>query len=109
MEQMRMENAGHPGGGVATGWSRDGIRDITRNYIVDMLLTGSATAVGDDEPLIETGVVDSGSACELALFFHSYFGVDIANAEIHEDNFGSLERMARFVEDKLGRPSARPR
>jgi acyl carrier protein len=86
---------------TAAAWDRDKIKNAARNYITEKLLVGEARSLSDDEPLIETGVVDSGAACELAIFFQEAFGIEIADAEIHEDNFDTVDRMARFVERKI--------
>jgi acyl carrier protein len=105
MGLMEIINIRMTGNTLPLKWDRDRIKLVVRSYIAESLLMSERRVIADDELLIETGVVDSGSACELAAFFESVFGVRIADAEINEDNFGAIDRMVRFIERKAMAPS----
>ncbi|HJP59897.1 MAG TPA: acyl carrier protein [Gemmatimonadaceae bacterium] len=53
--------------------------------------------LGDDDRLLERGVVDSMGIAELISFVESEFGVVAAEDDISEANFGSLRSIANFV------------
>jgi len=53
--------------------------------------------LGDDDRLLERGVVDSMGIAELISFVESEFGVVAAESEISEANFGSLRSISQFV------------
>jgi acyl carrier protein len=53
--------------------------------------------LGDDDRLLERGVVDSMGIAELIAFVESEFGIVAAEDEISEANFGSLRSIANFV------------
>ena len=56
--------------------------------------------VPDDEPLIDNGVMTSLQTVELVTFLEDEFGIMIEDEEFDEENFGSVEAIARLVESK---------
>jgi acyl carrier protein len=57
--------------------------------------------LGDDDRLLERGVVDSMGVAEMIAFVESEFGVVTSDDEVSETNYGSLSAIARFVVAKL--------
>lgn len=62
--------------------------------------------LGDDDPLLGSGVIDSIGVIELVGFLQSTFGFTIADDEIVETNLGSLGAIGRFVHEKCRRAGA---
>lgn len=61
--------------------------------------------LGEEDPLIGNGVVDSVGVIELIEFLQREFGCTVAEDEITERNLGSLGAIARFVHGKRsGKP-----
>lgn len=58
--------------------------------------------IGDDEPLISSGLLTSLQTVELVLFLGEQFGIEISDEEFVEDNFQSVNAMARLVMSKRG-------
>ena len=56
--------------------------------------------LGDDDPLLGNGVIDSIGVIELVGFLQSTFDFTIADDEIVEHNLGSLRAIGRFVTEK---------
>ena len=56
--------------------------------------------LGDDDRLLERGVVDSMGVVEMIAYVEETFGIEAAEEEISEANFGSLSAIARFVSEK---------
>jgi acyl carrier protein len=56
--------------------------------------------LGDDDRLLDDGIVDSMGAVELVAFLEDQFAIDIPDDEITEDNFGSIAAIAGFVARK---------
>ena len=56
--------------------------------------------LGDDDRLLEKGVIDSMSIVEMISFIEQEFGVTAMEEEISEANFGSLAGIARFVAER---------
>jgi acyl carrier protein len=56
--------------------------------------------LGDDDRLLDKGVIDSMSIVEMISFIEREFGVNAMEEEISDANFGSLAGIARFVSGK---------
>jgi len=56
--------------------------------------------LGDDDRLLEKGVIDSMGVAEMIAFVENEFGVFTTDEEVSEANFGSLGAIARFVAGK---------
>ena len=54
--------------------------------------------LGDDDPLLELGVVDSLGFVEIVEEVQSRYGVSVRDTDITEENFGSIAAIAAFVE-----------
>jgi acyl carrier protein len=69
-----------------------------RAFILERLAPATGrTQLGDDEDLIDSGVVDSLGVFQLVAFLEERFGVAIADTDITPDNFGTIERIERLV------------
>ncbi len=72
-----------------------------RAFIVERLAPATGrTQLGDDEDLIDSGVVDSLGIFQLVAFLEERLGVAIADSEITPDNFGTIARIERLVADR---------
>ena len=58
--------------------------------------------VADDEELISAGVLTSLQTVELVLFLDQHFGIDITDDEFVEENFNTVDAIARLVASKRG-------
>lgn len=56
--------------------------------------------LGDDDRLLEKGVIDSMSIVEMISFIEREFGVNAMEEDISDANFGSLAGIARFVSER---------
>jgi len=58
--------------------------------------------LGDDDPLLGNGVIDSIGVIELVGFLQNTFDFVIGDDEIVEENLGTLRAIGRFVHEKRG-------
>jgi acyl carrier protein len=56
--------------------------------------------LGDDDRLMDKGLMDSMSIVEMIAFVESEFGIQTMEREIIETNFGSLNGIASFIAGK---------
>ena len=76
-------------------------QDIIKEFIVDTLLTASnRTDISPDEPLTTSGLVDSLGMLRLITFLEEHFAVQVGDGDVGEENFGTLSRLAAFVDRK---------
>ena len=74
------------------------IAERTRAYIWEnFLYMRPDWPLGDADPLLEGGVIDSIGVLELVEFLQREFGCTIPEHDITEANVGSIGAIARFV------------
>jgi len=80
------------------------IKDQIRQFVCEELAGAKGiTVVGDNESLIENGVVDSLGIFRLVTFLEESFGVKIGDEEISAENLRSVDMIEQFVLRKSGR------
>lgn len=77
------------------------VKDQVRQFVNEELAAAKGIAsVGDDESLIENGVVDSLGIFRLVTFLEENFGVKIGDEEISAENLQSVNMIEQFVLSK---------
>jgi acyl carrier protein len=77
------------------------IIDRVRRFVQDnFLYMHDNFQLGDNDRLLDRGVMDSMSIVEMISFVETEFGVQALEDEISEENFGSLSGIANFVDGK---------
>ena len=74
--------------------------ELTR-YIAGEILKDSARVVMNDEPLISSGLIDSFSLVDLALYVEDTFGVRIEDTELTSVVFDSVEQLAELITRRM--------
>ena len=74
-------------------------RTTIRLYVIERLApaVGLGGALGDEDDLIDSGVVDSLGIFQLIAFLEERFGVKIGDEEITPENFGTIAAIDRLV------------
>ena len=78
---------------------RTEIRQALRDFIQRSV---RVPALGDDDDLFESGVVNSLFAVQLMTFVEKTFAIEVAEEDLEIDNFRSLNATAGFVLRKNG-------
>lgn len=66
-------------------------------YIVTKILKQPSRKISPDESLITSGLIDSFSLMDLALFVEDTYGVRIEDTELNADKFDSLNQLAALI------------
>jgi acyl carrier protein len=69
-------------------------------YIASKILKQPAREISADEPLISSGLIDSFSLMDLALFVEDTFGVRIEDTELNAGTFDTLAQLASLIESR---------
>lgn len=56
--------------------------------------------IGDDEPLIDSGIIDSLGILKIMAFMDEEFGIDLSAEEIQRDNFRSVTSICNLANKK---------
>jgi acyl carrier protein len=78
---------------------RTQIKQALRAFI---LRSVRVPALGDDEDLFESGIVNSLFAVQLMTFVEKTFAIEVAMEDLEIDNFRSLNATTGFVLSKNG-------
>ena len=74
-----------------------------REFIVETFLFGEGgDDLGNDDSLLERGIIDSTGVLEMTAYIDEAFGVKVSDEELVPDNFDSIGKLAAFVARKRG-------
>lgn len=73
-----------------------------RTYILEnYLFTDDPSALGDDDSLLERGVIDSTGVLELVMYLEEQFGISVQDEDLTPRNLDSVNAIVAFVGRKL--------
>lgn len=75
----------------------DSIISSLETYIAEQILKQPNRKISADEPLISSGLIDSFSLMDLALFVEDTFGVRIEDTELNANTFDNLNQLAALI------------
>lgn len=70
-------------------------------YIAAQILKQPNRKISTDEPLISSGLIDSFSLMDLALFVEDTFGVRIEDTELNANTFDNLAQLASLIQSRM--------
>ena len=70
------------------------------SFIVVNILKQPNRTIGPDEELISSGLIDSFSLMDLALFVEDTFGVRIEDTELNAETFDTLAQLGTLIESR---------
>lgn len=77
------------------------VQNQIRTYIQQHLMAAKGGGeVKDDDPLLDSGIIDSMGILELVSYLESTFGIEVRDEEVVPANFHSIERIASLVTTK---------
>lgn len=79
------------------------IKEKVREFIIDAAQGKGLEVANDDDSLTESGVVDSLIIFRLVSFLEDNFGLRIADEEIVNENFRSVNAIESFVSERLSK------
>lgn len=77
------------------------LKATIREFITTNFYVPADVTLGDDESLLDTGLVDSTGMLEVLSFLEERFGIAVADTEMVPDNLGSIANLTGYVGRKL--------
>ena len=71
-----------------------------RDFIVRQFYVPDATALSDDQSLLDSGIVDSTGVFDLIAFLETTFHIKVQDAEMVPENPDSIAHMTAYVARK---------
>jgi acyl carrier protein len=78
----------------------DTIISQLEKYIATRILKQPNRKIAADEKLISSGLIDSFSLMDLALFVEDTFGARIEDTELNAQTFDNLSQLASLIESR---------
>ncbi len=75
----------------------ENISSILAGYITTEIIKQPNRSLNTDEPLISSGLIDSFSLVDLALYIEDNFNVKIDDTELNSDTFDTLEQLTDLI------------
>ena len=69
-------------------------------FIAEKILKQPNKVISPDEALISSGLIDSFSLMDLALFIEDTFGVRIEDTELNAETFDNLDQLAALISSR---------
>ena len=74
--------------------------EIKRFILRNFLFTEDLTALGDEDSLMQKGIVDSTGILEMITHLEQTYGIRVADEEMVPDNLDSIASIVQFIERK---------
>jgi acyl carrier protein len=71
-----------------------------RNFVTTNFYVADPQALGDEDSLLDAGIIDSTGVLDLIGFIEQQFGVAVADEELVPENLDSIARLSAFVDRK---------
>jgi acyl carrier protein len=76
------------------------VTDTLGQYIAAKILKQPKRVVREDEALISSGLIDSFSLVDLALFVEDQFGVHLDDSELNASAFDTLGQLDNLIQQR---------
>ena len=74
--------------------------DVIRDYIRKQFPLARQKEIGDDDSLLEEGLIDSLGVLEVVAFLESQFSILLSDEEMLSDNFETISTLSAFIDSK---------
>jgi len=76
------------------------IQSVVSTYVSTSILKQPKRTIRSDEPLISSGLIDSFSLVDLALFIEDSFGVHLDDTELNAQTFDTLDQLVNLIQSR---------
>jgi acyl carrier protein len=76
------------------------ITSTLARHIAEKIIKQPNRVIANDEPIISSGLIDSFSLMDLALYVEDTFGVRIDDTELNASTFDTLDQLAGLIQSR---------
>jgi len=76
-------------------------RVISSFIVHEMMFDSVGSSLGFDDPLLETGILDSAGVVQLTLFLETEFEVSIPSDDLVPEHFDSVQSIANYLKTRI--------
>ena len=77
------------------------LTDEVRRFVHETFHASRKAGIGDDDSLLESGIVDSLGILEIVTFLESRLGITLSDEDVVVENFASINAIARFAAERM--------
>ncbi len=77
------------------------VRAVIRNHVISHFHLRRVGDLGDEDSLLESGLIDSLGILELVEYLEKTFGIALVDGDLSPENFDSIAALTRFVGTKI--------
>ena len=78
----------------------DEIISTIKHFLTESILQQPERNIAPDEPLISSGLIDSFSLVDVALFVEDHFNVILENTELDGKTFDTLNELSTLIQQR---------
>jgi acyl carrier protein len=78
------------------------MKDLIAWYIAEEVLKDADRKIASDEAIISSGLIDSFSLVDLALYIEETFNVRIDDTELSADVFDTIDELVELIQARQG-------
>lgn len=82
---------------IADGWEYMTTDAKIRDFIRQNFLFGSDDKIGENDSLLDRGIIDSTGAMELVSFLENEFSIEVGDRDLVPENLDSVAAITAFV------------
>ena len=79
----------------------DDIEKRIKEFIVKSILKQPSRTLTSSEPLISSGLIDSFSLVDLAVYVEDEFGAHIDDSELNSDTFDTMAQLIELINNRI--------
>jgi acyl carrier protein len=83
------------------GFFRMLIENKIRKFIEENFILGGEDHLGDEDSLLEKGIIDSTGVLELVAFIEETYRFKIKDEELIPENLDSIRNISKFIQSKF--------
>jgi len=77
------------------------IIELVRQFILNQFPSARRRSLGEADPLLESGIIDSLGVLDVVSFLESEFKITINDDDLTPENFQNIAQITAFVQKKL--------
>lgn len=77
------------------------VKNEIRSYLYNERLKNEFATLGDDDSLLERGIIDSVKMLDLIGFLEQKFNVTVDDEDLYPENFDSLNAISAYVGQRI--------
>ena len=78
------------------------LKEEIRKFILENFIVDGDGNLGNEESLLEQGIIDSTGVLELVAFIEETYNIKVQDDELVPENLDSINNISSFIQKKIG-------